>query len=191
MKKHLFFIVLVVTSRCYAPRLMQNELGELMSQKADELVHAAYKGDQQKVTALLEAGVAVNAADQGGRTALINAALQSHEHLFSVLFEHGADPNVADRQKITPLIAAVMSYANNQDVAEIKQMVDILIEKGAYVNAQNIGGQTALMIAANFGLKGVVKKLLKAGADDQMRNGFGQKAIDLVNIDCPVHALLK
>ncbi|MGE0009306.1 MAG: ankyrin repeat domain-containing protein [Candidatus Babeliales bacterium] len=168
-----------------------NERSDLMINESSAIVHAAFKGDVQKIEELLSQGVGVNSIDVGGKTPLINAALQSHIELFVLLLEKGADPNAADRQKMTPLIAAILSYANNQDAAQVEQMVYLLIEKGANVNAQNIGGQSALMLAANFGLQAVVERLLKAGADRHMENAFGQKAVDLVNVDCPCHELVR
>lgn len=189
MKKHYELLFLFVTFSSSAIPLAARD--DDMLNETSEIVHAAYKGDTAKVIELLESGQSVHSTDQGGKTALINAALQSHVDLFALLLEKGADPNAADRQKMTPLIAAILSYSNNKDADQVEQMVHLLIEKGVNVNAQNIGGQSALMLAANFGLKAVVEKLLKAGADPLMQNAFGQKAVDLVNIDCPCHELVK
>ena len=54
-------------------------------------------------------------------------------------------------------------------------LVKLLIRRGANVNAQDSGGQTALMYASN---KVMVKALLDAGADKTMKSKDGKTALD-------------
>ncbi len=190
MKRLPYILQIVIILGCVNLELFGITTDESQGQDAYELVNAAYKGDKEKVEALLASGVNANVTQLGGKTALINAALQSHIDIVQVLLEKGADADLADRQKTTPLIAAVLSYANNQDESQIKKMIEMLIAKGANVNAQNIGGQTALMLAGHEGLLEVVKVLLAAGADCKIENAFGQKAKDLINENCPCYALV-
>lgn len=190
MKRLPYILQISIVLGCVSGKLLAINTDESQGQDSYELVNAAYKGDKDKVEALLASGVNANVTQLGGKTALINAALQSHVDIVQLLLEKGADAGLADRQKTTPLIAAVLSYANNQDESQIKKMVELFIAKGANVNAQNIGGQTALMLAGHRGLLEVVKVLIEAGADCKIENAFGQKAQDLINENCPCHTLV-
>lgn len=55
-------------------------------------------------------------------------------------------------------------------------VIDLLIEKGADVNAQNRHGGNALARAAHFGHMELVKKLLSLGADPSMTDAANQDA---------------
>ena len=56
--------------------------------------------------------------------------------------------------------------------------VSSLLAKGADVNETTGGGQTALILAVIFGHTNLVKLLVKAGADSQLRDNLGLNAIE-------------
>jgi hypothetical protein len=56
------------------------------------------------------------------------------------------------------------------------EIVELLLEKGAAINAQNRFGATPLMAAAANERKEVVKLLMERGADDTIKNKFDQGA---------------
>lgn len=56
--------------------------------------------------------------------------------------------------------------------------VTALLAKGADVNETTGGGQTALILAVIFGHTNLVKLLVKAGADSQLRDNLGLNAIE-------------
>lgn len=58
--------------------------------------------------------------------------------------------------------------------------VNVLLENGAFVDAQN-NGQTALFSAATFGKTDIVWRLLKAGANKNLKDKFGLTAADYAN----------
>lgn len=60
-------------------------------------------------------------------------------------------------------------------------MVSLLLKRGAEVNATNFDGRTALMEAALWGRADNARLLLKAGADKDMIDGDGNKAVDLAS----------
>ena len=56
--------------------------------------------------------------------------------------------------------------------------VNSLLAKGADVNETTGGGQTALILAVIFGHTNLVKLLVKAGADSELRDNLGLNAIE-------------
>ena len=59
--------------------------------------------------------------------------------------------------------------------------VTTLLAKGADVNETTGGGQTALILAVIFGHTNLVKLLVNAGADPQLRDNLGLNAIEWAN----------
>jgi len=59
-----------------------------------------------------------------------------------------------------------------------EQAVSALLANGADVNETTGGGQTALILAVIFGHTNLVKLLMKAGADPQLRDNLGLNAIE-------------
>lgn len=56
--------------------------------------------------------------------------------------------------------------------------VSVLLATGADVNESNDGGQTALILAVIFGHTRLVRLLMEAGADPQLRDNLGLNAIE-------------
>lgn len=75
-----------------------------------------------------------------------------------------------DKAGNTALMMAVIGGAS--------PIVDLLIEKGADVNAQNRHGGNALARAAHFGHDELVRQLLAKGANAEMKDAAGQDAAD-------------
>lgn len=84
----------------------------------------------------------------------------------------GALVNSIDKRGITPLIYSV--YNNSPE------MVQILLDNGADPDIQTTKHKyTALMNAVKFGCNSIVDMLLMAGANTQLENASGNRAIDL------------
>eukprot|EP00808_Paulinella_micropora_P012868 g11531.t1 len=84
------------------------EKDEARQGSSSELPKAAYKGDLERVKALLAQSVDVDleARDSDGRTALINAALRGHVAMAEALLQAKAAPNTQDNDGYTVLIFA-------------------------------------------------------------------------------------
>jgi len=93
-----FAVMGVAVSTCLAQDAVTNE---------QRLLEVAKNGRVEEVTALLEAGAAVNARDAQGRTALYLAAQGGHQATAQALLDHGADPNIKDNAGRSPLSAAL------------------------------------------------------------------------------------
>jgi ankyrin repeat protein len=64
------------------------------------------------------------------------------------------------------------------------QIVQILIEAGATLDAQDKYGETALMTAAESGWDAVVALLARHGADVNIKDANGRKAVDKAKTSC-------
>ncbi len=117
---------------------------------------AVEQRDVGAVRAMLDRGVAVDATDDNGDTALIRAAIMGDAELVSLLLAHHADAKHADRNGATALHFAIDDRAKTE----------ALLAAGANPNAADNTGYTPLMTAANRGAGGeVVELLLDHGAD--------------------------
>lgn len=83
-----------------ADPLIANDNGQL------PIAGAAFKGDMAMICLLLEHGVAVDAAAQDGRTALMLAAMFNRGEILDYLLAQGADPAHQDARGVTALMAA-------------------------------------------------------------------------------------
>ena len=101
---------------------------------------------------------------------LMLAALKGQLELARKLVERGADVN---KPGWTPL-----HYASTNGHLQI---MDLLLENHAYIDAESPNRTTPLMMAAQYGTPAAVKLLLEAGADATLRNQLGLTAIDFAN----------
>jgi len=138
------------------------------------LMFAARVGDFASAQLLVAAGANVNDADAWGVSATAMAAHAGHGELVEFLLENGADPNVV-APGFTALHAAIM----RRD----EKMVGALLAHGADSNAPvrtwtptrrsshdfnfapELVGATPFWLAARFSEPGVMRRLLKHGAD--------------------------
>lgn len=89
---------------------------------------------------LISEGVAINAHDNGGRTALFEAAERDNPQIVRLLLNHGAELNARDNWGTTALFGAATWHK--------PQNVRLLLDHGAEVNARCHDGSTPLMGAA-------------------------------------------
>jgi len=121
------------------------------------LVEAATEGDIGEVSALLNAGVDVNAVVRGDGTALLIAAREGDRELVRLLLDRGADADLGVSGDGNPLIMAA-----REGYLEIVRM---LMDSGADVNAAVEGDGNPLIMAAREGYLNIVRTLLDSGAD--------------------------
>ena len=134
-------------------------------------------------TALFASGVAFSFLLAGCAPAIVRAANNGETETVRNLLAQGADPNAVSTSG--PLCCgSALLYASEKGNVEL---VNLLIDKGAYVNLSNyhiIPGvnsyfSTALMAAADAGQDLVVKILLQKGADIKAANTEGDTALTL------------
>jgi uncharacterized protein len=110
-----------------------------------------------------------------GATPLHGACYWGSVDAARLLLEHGADVRAATSDpflQIHPLGCAVATpdVPNpSQDESVVLQLVDLLLDRGAEVNARRRDGMTALHSAAYRGHLQVIRRLLDRGADPTIR----------------------
>lgn len=134
-----------------------------------DLPAAAMIGDADAVRRLLDLGLAVDALDGQGCSALLRAAGGGHRAVVDLLLARGADVGLAADSGATPLSAA--ASMRHLDI------LDHLLTAGADIEQRLPGGLTVLMIACALGLPELVGRLLAAGADPQAVDSEGRTGL--------------
>ena len=134
---------------------------------ANPLHDAARDGDVEKVSGLIDQGVAMDVPGDNGETPLILAILGGQPAVVDLLIEKGADLRARNSGGFTALHAA--AYVGDVDTASK------LLGKGAIVNDQeNKAEVTPLSVAAEEGHVEMARVLVEHGADLEAveRNGY-------------------
>jgi hypothetical protein len=147
------------------------------------------------VNELLDKGLNVDAQDGLGWTALMMASLEGLPDVVRTLLSRGANPNLRSEKGETALIIAsgcfiVRTRADlvqergfatdmrERQLSAPRMMVEMLLRRGAHVNAATVDGRTALMTAAMHGWVNVAQTLIEAGADVDAKDKLQRIAID-------------
>lgn len=140
-----------------------------------------------------------------GCTPLMRAAIAGDVEVARALLDKGASPNVI-AMGLTPFLVAAgvgtggrgtgLAASTSAGGAVNPALMDLLLQHGADINAQVTGtktyslriarapssteGMTALHVAAQGGKADLVRSLLEKGANPELVDANGHKAIDLV-----------
>lgn len=122
----------------------------------------------QAAAVLLNWGkIDVEARNLQDESLLMLACLKGHLGIAQALIAKGADVNKPGW--------APLHYAATNGHLEVMRL---LLDHHAYIDASSPNGSTPLMMAALYGTPSAVKLLLEAGADPLLRNELGLTAID-------------
>ncbi|WP_426335842.1 ankyrin repeat domain-containing protein [Pseudoduganella sp. R-31] len=121
----------------------------------------AMRNDAMRVARLLLAqpGLRIDEQSPNGNTALMMAALQKNKPAVLAILERGAQVN-------RPGWTALHYAAASGDLDIMK----LLLERHAYIDAASPTGTTPLMLAAREGQEDAVKLLLDEGADARLKD---------------------
>lgn len=136
------------------------------------LTIAMQEGSENAARALLaHRNIDVDAPNEAAETALMMAALKGNMTGAQLLLDRGAQVNRADW---SPLHYAATGPE--------PKLVQLLIERGAILDAASPNGTTPLMMAAQYGREESVTLLLDRGADPKHRNQLGLTAADFAQL---------
>lgn len=123
---------------------------------------------------------------QPGTTPLARAAKGGDVEVVRLLLAHGANPALPTVQGVTPMMmAAGTGYAERdsrgryQTEDEARQVIQLLLDAGADINARANDGSTALHGAASRGRNALVNLLMAHDADPTIKDTRGRTAADV------------
>jgi len=136
------------------------------------MVAAREKSDDVAILLINNPKTDVDALDAAQENALMFAALNNDLPLVKALIDKDAEVN---KQGWTPLHYAATSSADD--------IIKLLLDESAYVDAASPNGTTPLMMAARAGSVSTVNVLLDGGADPTLKNQLGISAADFARKD--------
>lgn len=110
-------------------------------------------------------------------TALFEAVNQGDAATVQQLLMNGAQVNACDEAGWTPLARAVYNHEYQHGFPDV---VQVLIDAGANLEATIAYAIRPLMLAAGYGETVIVESLIKAGADVLAKNEGGYTALMMV-----------
>ncbi|KAI9645766.1 hypothetical protein NHQ30_005198 [Ciborinia camelliae] len=120
--------------------------------------------------------------DDGGQTVLHHAASINKKllpEIIRILVKNGSVTSAVDHSQRTALHCAASGRTDTQyfRIGAVKALIELMVP----IDAQDIGGNTALSIAASGGLSKVVKLLVSHGANVTIPNHEGLTALEIAN----------
>ena len=167
------------------------------SGKFTPLMFAARTGDLKSAELLLDAGAEVNAATEDGLSPLLIASASldaitgsdyrlvveesQHESVGALLLDRGADVTQGDQYGMTALHYAVEMNKPSLLKALLKRDADpnaqltqgLPFRRGDYVGREAYDGASPFWLAARLGNVEMMRELLDAGADPELRQAWG------------------
>lgn len=138
------------------------------------LMYAAQLHRVDIVQLLIERGAKLDVRDIYGLNVLLHAAWNGCEKIIEVLLDQGVQVNSCDNDGMTAL-----HHINFSNDFVDNECMNLLLERGADVNAVDKNKLTPLLRFAAEGMAGSVKILLEHGADVAARDGTGRTALML------------
>jgi len=149
------------------------DLQQITTDKSTALHLAAEHGHASIVNRLLEARPAMaHSCRADGQTALHRACQFDYVEIATLLVVKGSNVAKKDETGTTPLLLAAQSGSS--------KVLKFLLSLGTEIdlNARAMDGSTALHLAVRHSKRGVLRAMLKAGADPNLLNAQGQSPLE-------------
>lgn len=145
---------------------------------ANSMPEGAAMEPEKTAKLLLDRGADIDARDDDGETPLMVAAAFGRTGTAEILLERGAQIEARDNDGNTALLMAACDCAQ-ATMPDTYEVIGLLLQKGANVNAQNKRDETPLIIASSGGVvkTRIVKLLLEGGADARIKDSQGETAL--------------
>eukprot|EP01111_Echinosteliopsis_oligospora_P014916 TRINITY_DN5738_c0_g1_i1.p1 TRINITY_DN5738_c0_g1~~TRINITY_DN5738_c0_g1_i1.p1 ORF type:complete len:764 (-),score=163.79 TRINITY_DN5738_c0_g1_i1:67-2358(-) len=134
---------------------------------------ACETGNLELCEFLLKKGASHDSEDKTGWKPIHTASNYAQYPVVLLLLNHEADPNAINSEKTTP-ISYIVRQPWSSDTHEV---LDVLVQVGADVNARNAFLDTALHAAASKGRIEAMDFLIQHNADVNIQNKFGETAM--------------
>ena len=146
------------------------------------MTHAAIGGHHCTVQLLVLSGANIDHRDNTGKTSLYLAAALNQSSIVLTLTISKANANIEDNWGRTALMRAswLFKVSEEGDVIDcgFRHIMQMLISRGADLNHRDVHGMTALIHAAIWKQKFAMWMLVDCGADQSIRDEFGNTADD-------------
>ena len=136
------------------------------------LAAAAFKGNDRIVEQLLTRGADVDAVDATGKAAITYAAARGFAQIVRRVLEAGVDARRVYGNDLTALMWAA-GHDDGVGARAAIEVIELLLDAGAAIDARDNRGRSSLMIAAERG----------DGADRSVADNSGKRAFDLAAND--------
>jgi len=153
----------------------QQELMDKVDNDGHSPIFASLFGPPDITNRLLELGASLEQRDKLGYTPLISAALLGYPEAVTELLSRGAKIEASNNDGQTALMISVLGYATNQVDANAAsdnhwhnhwaKVIDVLIGRGADVNATDNRGVSPLFMAIFSQNYDLCLQLISAGAN--------------------------
>ena len=140
--------------------------------------YAAWYGWPKILDIIIKAGADIGIEENSGRTPLHLAVEKDHSGCAVSLLEAGADIEHRNRQGETPLYVSIRMNKS--------RCTSLLMDSGANVCVSSPYGWNCLHEAAYHGRTGLMRRLIKAGADLEGTYSTGQMPLDILKEKYPV-----
>lgn len=135
---------------------------------------ASSSNESRQLSDYVFSGLDVNVKDNSDKTALFYAVKDGSIDNLRKLIDLGANVSETDNSGESLLHAA--SESNRSDV---KEKIELLLDKGLSVNSKDSNGQTPLMEAAYHGNLSSLETFIEKGAELNLKDSAGKNALDL------------
>ena len=172
-------IVVLIAGGVFGVRHYMN-----VKDKQERLARACASGDVDEARLLLAGGTGANITDPHGALALVIACSRGHLEVADLLLENGADPNFKIEDGYWTRLKALFGKSQgNPEPRNIpllvaisegnEQIVKLLLDKGAEVEALDENGCPAVWKALSLEKPGIAAMLLAKGANASFRDKDG------------------